>query len=338
MSRIRANKITNKVGTGAIELEKGAHIPVGMGITGAGAINISGAITGGVITGSSFSGDGSGLIGVASTDNIITGTAATFNTMPVDINAGMTVAGVSTMAAITATTGTFSGNVSVGGVLTYEDVTNVDSVGVVTARAGINVSGGVITAQASQNKIPFLYNALTDLPNAGTYHGMFAHVHSTQRGYFAHGGGWYELVNKESSGVVGTGTEGYNVGVLTATTLYGNGANLTGISVGITTEALTTAGNTVTLDLSKDDHKITKSGTYTITCTGGSEASAHTLRIVNSGISTVGFSTYFLFPSGGVPNLPTANGAISLISFTVHRAGAVGVSTQLLSGASLNFS
>ena len=146
MSRIRANKITNKVGTGAIELEKGAHLPVGMGITGAGAINISGAITGGVITGSSFSGDGSGLIGVASTDNIITGTAATFNTMPVDINAGMTVAGVSTFGAITATsfgavsgtTGTFSGNVSVGGVLTYEDVTNVDSVGIVTARSGID--------------------------------------------------------------------------------------------------------------------------------------------------------------------------------------------------------
>ena len=51
----------------------------------------------GIITASSFSGDGSGLIGVASTDNIITGTAATFNTYPVDINAGMTVAGVATV-------------------------------------------------------------------------------------------------------------------------------------------------------------------------------------------------------------------------------------------------
>ena len=37
MSRIRANKITNKLGTGAVEFEKGAHLPVGMGITGAGA-------------------------------------------------------------------------------------------------------------------------------------------------------------------------------------------------------------------------------------------------------------------------------------------------------------
>ena len=132
-----------------------------------------------------------------------------------------------------------------------------------------------------------------------------------------------------------TGTRWRNV---YADTLYGDGSNLTGISVGITTEALTTAGATVTLDLSKDDHKITKSGTYTITCTGGSEASAHTLRIVNSGIATVGFSTYFLFPSGGTPSLPTANGAISLISFTVHRAGASGISTQLLGGASVNFS
>ena len=349
MSRIRANKITNKAGTGAIEMEKGAHLPVGMGITGAGAINISGAITGGVITGSSFSGDGSGLIGVASTDNIVTGTAATFNTYPVDINAGMTVAGVSSLSALTATTGgftgaltgttaAFSGTVSIGGTLTYEDVTNIDSVGVVTARAGINVSGGVITAQAGQNKIPSLYNAMTDLPNAGTYHGMFAHVHSTQRGYFAHGGGWYELVNKESSGVVGTGTEGYNVGVLTATALHGDGSNITGIDVGLSTEALTTAGGTVTLDLTKDDHKITKSGTYTITCTGGSEGSSHSLRIENSGTSSVSFSSFFKFPSGGTPSLPTTNGAISLISFTVHKAGSVGVNTVLLAGASVNFS
>ena len=143
MSRIRANKITDKLGTGAIEIEKGAWFPVGYGLTGAGSVNITG-----VVTANSFSGDGSGLIGVASTDNIITGTAATFNTYPVDINAGMTVAGVSSLSALTATTGgftggvsgttgtfsgavsgttgTFSGSVSVGGTLTYEDVVNVD--------------------------------------------------------------------------------------------------------------------------------------------------------------------------------------------------------------------
>ena len=40
---------------------------------------------------------------------------------------------------LTATTGTFSGNLGVGGVLTYEDVTNVDSIGIITARSGVHV-------------------------------------------------------------------------------------------------------------------------------------------------------------------------------------------------------
>ena len=37
---------------------------------------------------------------------------------------------------------TFSGNVSIGCILTYDDVTNIDSVGVITARSGIHVTGG----------------------------------------------------------------------------------------------------------------------------------------------------------------------------------------------------
>ena len=50
----------------------------------------------------------------------------------------MTVAGVSSFAsAISGTTANFSGNVTVGGVLTYEDVKNVDSIGIVTARTGL---------------------------------------------------------------------------------------------------------------------------------------------------------------------------------------------------------
>ena len=50
---------------------------------------------------------------------------------------------------INATSGTITGNLGVGGVLTYEDVTNIDSIGIITARAGINVSGGVITGDGS---------------------------------------------------------------------------------------------------------------------------------------------------------------------------------------------
>ena len=147
-------------------------------------------------------------------------------------------------------------------------------------------------------------------------------------------------LNFNGSPKLATSNTGITVtGTVAATSYTGDGSQLTGIVSGISTEALVkTNGQTASLDLSKDDHKVTATGTVTIDVTGGSEADSHTLRIVNSGIATVGFSTYFIFPSGGTPSLPTASGSISLISFTVHRAGAVGVSTQLLSGASVNFS
>jgi len=41
---------------------------------------------------------------------------------------------------------TFTGNVSIAGTLTYEDVTNVDSIGLITARTGIQVLAGGINA------------------------------------------------------------------------------------------------------------------------------------------------------------------------------------------------
>ena len=109
-------------------------------------------------------------------------------------------------------------------------------------------------------------------------------------------------------------------------------------SGGITTEAATPSNAVVSLNLSNAvDHKVTATGICTITTTAdGTEGESHTVRIINSGIATVGFSTYFLFPSGSAPSMPTADGAISLISFTVNRVGAGG--TQLLAGASVNFS
>ena len=41
------------------------------------------------------------------------------------------------------------GDVGIGGTLTYEDVANVDSIGVITARSGIDVTGGTITGDGS---------------------------------------------------------------------------------------------------------------------------------------------------------------------------------------------
>ena len=43
-----------------------------------------------------------------------------------------------------------------------------------------------------------LYSTEGDLPSASTYHGMFAHVHGTGRGYFAHGGNWVSLVDNNN--------------------------------------------------------------------------------------------------------------------------------------------
>ena len=126
-------------------------------------------------------------------------------------------------------------------------------------------------------------------------------------------------------------------GIVTATSYRGDGSQLTGISVGISTEAITPSGITTHLLLSSaDDHKVLATGNVTIDVTGGTEADSHVIRIENVGVATVGFSTAFLFPSGGAPVLPTASGAKSLISFTIHKVGAAG--TELFTGASVNFS
>ena len=126
-------------------------------------------------------------------------------------------------------------------------------------------------------------------------------------------------------------------GILTATSYRGDGSQLTGISVGITTEAITPSGITTHLLLdSADDHKVLATGNVTIDVTGGTEAESHQIRIQNVGVATVGFSTAFLFPSGGTPNLPVTSGAFSLVSFTIHKVGAAG--TILFAGVSQNFS
>ena len=119
---------------------------LGPGIHTASNINSHNIKSTGIITAVSFVGDGSSLTGVGvdtsqfNANNLNISGISTFNTYPVDVNAGMTVAGVSSFSgAISGTTANFSGNVTVGGVLTYEDVKNVDSLGIITARSGVDV-------------------------------------------------------------------------------------------------------------------------------------------------------------------------------------------------------
>ena len=99
----------------------------------------------GIVTATLFSGSGANLTGVASTENINTSTVANFT-------GGIQVGGATTLTgALTGTTASFSGDVGIGGTLTYEDVTNIDSVGVITARSGINLTGGVINSAGNIN-------------------------------------------------------------------------------------------------------------------------------------------------------------------------------------------
>ena len=175
----------------------------------------------------------------------------------------------------------------------------------------------------------------------GEYIGVIEYNHNTNVMSFNAGGGPKLKLNSTGEGKTADITGNLFVsGVATATAFHGDGSNLTNLpAAGVTTEAFTSSGIVTAVRLGTAvDHKITATGFTTITSSGsGTEGESHTIRIVNSGIATVGFSTYFLFPSGAAPSLPTADGAISLISFTVHDSVGAGC-TQLLAGASVNFS
>ena len=223
--------------------------------------------------------------------------------------------------------GTFSRNVSIAGTLTYEDVTNVDSIGLVTARNGIEVGASPGVAASISVDGNAIFSGITTI--GGNVKVGTGITLSPDGDVFFTGvatGNASGLTNIPAANITGT---------LPAI----DGSALTGVAVGVaTTVATGISGITTVLDLANNDHKITVSGITTVDVRGGTEGDSHSLRIINSGITTVGFSTYFLFPSGSSPIIPTTDGTLSMISFTVHRQGAVGLATQLFAGASVNFS
>jgi len=98
-------------------------------ITARSGINVSG-----IVTATSFVGNITGNV----TGNADTATSATTATTATNAQ-GLTGTPNITVGIITAASAEFSGNVTVGGTITYEDVKNVDSLGIVTARTGIDV-------------------------------------------------------------------------------------------------------------------------------------------------------------------------------------------------------
>ena len=242
----------------------------GVGISSAGNINASGIIsatsfvgdfTGNIVSPSTFSGNVTlnadfDVDGHTNLDNVNIAGVTTFASGTVfdanlDVNSdidvdghteldNVNVSGIATIQNLNVDGHTDLDNVSISGVTTFTkavfkssdlDVdghTNLDNVSV----AGVTTFAGIIEGVAGQNKIPFLYSSMSDLPSAGSYHGAVAHVHATGALYFAHAGQWWELLNVESSGRVGTGTENYDLNYVGAATTV----HATKLGVG-TTEA-----------------------------------------------------------------------------------------------------
>ena len=187
--------------TASFALNAGA----GSGFPFSGSAVITGSLE--IISGS-FSGDGSGLTNIGSSNLIqaatVTDTFSNTTSKVVTHNFGTknvlvsvyTNADQQLIPASVTTTNTNSVTV------TFNENT---SGRVVVAKGGhivsglptgiISQSGGIVDLPNVKIQYANLYSDLSDLPAAANYHGMFAHVHNTGYGYYAHGGAWIQLQN-----------------------------------------------------------------------------------------------------------------------------------------------
>ena len=281
---------TFQVGNNADAGEKG------VGISSVGNINATGIVTAPSFVGN-VTGDVTGRITGDLVGNINSAGVSTFTTLDVNGDSdfdghtnidNLSVSGVSTFTGLIDGNGGASiDNVQIGvtgdneidtstGNLTIDSAGGQVIVDDHLSVTGVSTFVGVIEAPAGMNKVPSLYMNQSNLPSASDYHGMFAHVHSTGRGYFAHAMNWYELVNKDLFGVVGTGTERYNLGITTISNLIVSGTtNFSGAVNATTIEvpnaAVTTKLGVGTTETPASDIQVRKTGNadVQVTSTGG---------------------------------------------------------------------
>ena len=71
-----------------------------------------------------------------------------------------------------------------------------DPIAYTNANIDIGSNDFITTGQIYYSNV---FAQTANLPSAATYHGMFAHVHATGKGYFAHAGNWVELANSATT-------------------------------------------------------------------------------------------------------------------------------------------
>lgn len=156
----------------------------------------------GVVTASSFVGSLTGnATGLNGTPNITVGIATATEFDIAGSNNTLTAGGLS-VGFITATSASFSGNVSIAGTLTYEDVTNVDSVGLITARSGVRINTGGLTVSGVTTVAAGSTSAPSVSPTGNSNTGIFFPAADTIA--FAEGG--VESARFDSSGRFAVGT------------------------------------------------------------------------------------------------------------------------------------
>jgi len=115
------------------------------------------------------------------------------------VNAGAGLTG-------TATSGDATLNIGAGTGITV----NADDIAVDMTAVRASIDGSDLDMGGNKVLFANMYSSEGDLPSASTYHGMFAHVHGTGAGYFAHAGAWKKLLDESSSDTADL-TEGTNL-------------------------------------------------------------------------------------------------------------------------------
>jgi hypothetical protein len=155
-----------------------------------------------------------------------------------------------------------------------------------------------------------VYSTTGDLPSASTYHGMFAHVHGTGKGYYAHGGNWIELVNVDTNGDLDIAGE------------------FIADSYNETYAAVTSTGNATTVNCEAGNsfsHTLTENTTFTFSNPPASgTAYSFSIEIIqDSGASgyTVTWPSSVDWPAATAPTMTATASAKDVFVFTTHDGG-----------------